>query len=108
MAPMMTTMGPAQRRLHLEAENFTHPWTILNGKVTAINGAAPKSRTAKVETQLDQVGPSTEGRWLQVLEKLAPQVGLEPTTLRLTVVRLPGFRVHPLITKIYYQLLSTQ
>jgi len=35
---------------------------ILDGKVTAINGAAPKRRTVNVETQLDQVGPSTEGR----------------------------------------------
>jgi hypothetical protein len=33
---------------------------ILNGKVTAINGAAPKRRTVKVETQLEQVGPRTE------------------------------------------------
>ena len=35
---------------------------ILDGNTTAINGAAPKRRTVKVETQLDQVGPSTEGR----------------------------------------------
>jgi len=35
---------------------------ILDGTVTAINGTAPKRRTIKVETQLDQVGPSTEGR----------------------------------------------
>jgi hypothetical protein len=35
---------------------------ILDGKVTAINGAAPKRRTVKLETQLDQVGPSTKGR----------------------------------------------
>jgi hypothetical protein len=35
---------------------------ILNRKVTAINGAAPKRRTVKVENQLDQLGPSTEGR----------------------------------------------
>jgi integrase len=35
---------------------------ILDGKVTGIDGAAPKRRTVKVEMQLDQVGPSTEGR----------------------------------------------
>ena len=35
---------------------------ILDGKVTAISGAAPKRRTVKVESQLDQLGPSTEGR----------------------------------------------
>lgn len=35
---------------------------VLNGKVTAINGAAPKRRALKVESQLDQLGPSTEGR----------------------------------------------
>jgi hypothetical protein len=35
---------------------------ILDGKVTAINGAAPKRRSVKVDTQLDQLGPSTEGR----------------------------------------------
>jgi integrase len=35
---------------------------ILDGKVTAINGGAPKRRTVKVETQLDQLGPSTKGR----------------------------------------------
>ena len=33
---------------------------ILDGKVTTINGAAPKRRTVKLETQLDQVGPSLE------------------------------------------------
>lgn len=36
--------------------------TILDGKVTAISGAAPKRRSVKVDTQLDQLGPSTEGR----------------------------------------------
>jgi integrase len=35
---------------------------ILDGKVTGIDGPAPKRRTVKVEMQLDQVGPSTEGR----------------------------------------------
>jgi hypothetical protein len=35
---------------------------ILDGKVRAINGAAPKRRSVKVDTQLDQLGPSTEGR----------------------------------------------
>jgi hypothetical protein len=35
---------------------------ILDGKVTGIDGAAPKRRTVKVEMQLDQVGPNTEGR----------------------------------------------
>jgi len=35
---------------------------ILDGRVAPIDGAAPKRRTVKVETQLDQVGPSTEGR----------------------------------------------
>lgn len=35
---------------------------ILNGKVAAISGAAPKRRTVKVEMQLDQVGLSTEER----------------------------------------------
>ena len=36
--------------------------TILDGKVTAISGAAPKRRSVKVDRQLDQLGPSTEGR----------------------------------------------
>jgi hypothetical protein len=54
---------------------------ILDGRVRAIHRAAPKRRTVKLETQLDQA--LKEG-WLQVLERLAPQVGLEPTTLRLT------------------------
>jgi len=35
---------------------------ILEGKVTLISDAAPKRRTVKVETQLDQLGPSTKGR----------------------------------------------
>ena len=36
---------------------------ILDGKVTAINGVAPKRRTVKVETQLDQVdGMRISGR----------------------------------------------
>jgi hypothetical protein len=35
---------------------------ILEGKVTGIDGAAPKRRTVKVEMQLDQVGPNTKGR----------------------------------------------
>ena len=35
---------------------------ILDGKVTVINESVPKRRTVKVETQLDQVGPSTGGR----------------------------------------------
>ena len=35
---------------------------ILDGKVTAIDGATPTRRNVKVEAQLDQVGPSTEGR----------------------------------------------
>ena len=35
---------------------------ILDGKVTPISDAATKRRTVKVETQLDQVGPSTGGR----------------------------------------------
>jgi integrase len=37
--------------------------TILDGeKLTAIEGAAPKRRTLKLQQQLDQVGPSSEGR----------------------------------------------
>lgn len=35
---------------------------ILDRKVTPISDATPKRRTVKVETQLDQLGPSTEGR----------------------------------------------
>ena len=35
---------------------------ILDGILTAISGAAPKRRTVKVESQLDQLGPSTERR----------------------------------------------
>jgi integrase len=33
---------------------------ILDGKATTTNGADPKRRTVKLETQLDQVGPSLE------------------------------------------------
>jgi len=35
---------------------------ILDAKVTPISDATPKRRTVKVEIQLDQLGPSTEGR----------------------------------------------
>ncbi len=35
---------------------------ILDGKMTPNSEAAPKRRTVKVETQLDQLGPSTRGR----------------------------------------------
>ena len=35
---------------------------ILDGKMMAINSAAPKGRTVKAETQLGQLKPSTEGR----------------------------------------------
>lgn len=40
---------------------------ILDGKVTAINGAAPKRRTAKVETQSDQLGSSLIMKQMEVL-----------------------------------------
>jgi integrase len=37
--------------------------TILDGvKMTAVEGAAPKRRTLKLQQQLDQVGPNSEGR----------------------------------------------
>jgi hypothetical protein len=37
--------------------------TILDGvKMTAIEAAAPKRRTLKLQQQLDQVGPSSEAR----------------------------------------------
>ena len=48
------------------------------------NGAAPKRRTVKVETQFTKSDLALKEGMLQVLDFLAPQVGLEPTTLRLT------------------------
>jgi hypothetical protein len=49
----------------------------------AISGSSTTRRAVKVETQLGQFGPSTEGRRLQVLEDLAPQLKPEGMLTRL-------------------------
>ena len=41
---------------------------ILDGKVTAINGAAPKRKSFKVETHWTKLDKALRERWLQVLD----------------------------------------